>query len=204
MRKDTLFAKRIFPILFMFMSTVVCIAVVSGIFLSTEDRVKLNESIFLKRAVLYAADIPVPEEPQEIQQVYVSRIEPVPEDAEDPEYFRVLDEGGDISGYVIYSRGPGLWGEIEAVVGFEKGLQTLTGVEFTSQNETPGLGARITERWFKEQFRGKEGPFELVPEGTADEADEIDAITGATRTSQYVRTIMNNAVENAQELSEEI
>ena len=204
MRKDTLFGKRIFPILFMFLVTVVCIAVVSGIFLSTEERVKLNESIFLKRAVLYAADIPVPGEPMEIQEVWLSRIGPVPEDAEDPEYFRVLDEGGGLTGYVIFSRGPGLWGEIEAVVGFEEDLETLTGVEFTSQNETPGLGARITEAWFKEQFRGKEGPFELVPEGTAEEPDEIDAITGATRTSQYVRTLMNNAVRNAEELEEEI
>lgn len=204
MRKDTLFGKRIFPILFMFIVTVVCISVVSGIFLSTKELVKLNESIFLKRAVLYAADIPVPQEPTEIQEVWVERIEPVPEDAEEPEYFRVLDEGGTLSGYVLFSLGPGLWGQIEAVVGFEEDLETMTGVEFTSQNETPGLGARITEAWFKEQFRGKEGPFTLVPEGTADEPDEIDAITGATRTSQYVRTIMNNAVENAGELDQEI
>jgi Na+-transporting NADH:ubiquinone oxidoreductase subunit C len=204
MRKDTLFGKRIFPILFMFIVTVVCIAIVSGIFLSTEERVKLNESIFLKRAVLYAANIPVPETPEEIQEVWVGRIEPVPEEADEAEYFRVLDEGGNLTGYVIFSRGPGLWGEIEAVVGFQNDLDTLTGVEFTAQNETPGLGARITESWFKEQFRGKEGPFELVPEGTADEPDEIDAITGATRTSQYVRTLMNNAVENAGDLDQEI
>ena len=204
MRKDTQFGKRIFPVLFMFLATVVCIAIVSGIFLSTEELVELNESIFLKRAVLYAADIPVPEGSEEIQEVWVDRIVPVPEDAEDPEYFRVLGEGGDLTGYVIFSRGPGLWGEIEAVIGFQNDLETFTGVEFTRQNETPGLGARITEAWFKEQFRGKQGPFELVPEGTADEQDEIDAITGATRTSQYVRTLMNNAVENAEELSEEI
>ncbi|MFA7672217.1 MAG: FMN-binding protein, partial [Sphaerochaetaceae bacterium] len=92
--------------------------------------------------------------------------------------------------------GPGLWGTISIMVGFEDDLKTLSGVSIVSQNETPGLGARIEEKWFTAQFSGKQGPFRLVEEGTASSPDEIDAITGATRTSESFRNIMNRLTES--------
>ena len=102
------------------------------------------------------------------------------------------------AGYVFPASGPGLWGEIEAVIGFDAALNRLTGVDFTKQNETPGLGARIAEDWFRLQFRGKTGPFSRVPEGTLSDSDrEFDAITGATGTSTAVEQILNDAIEAA-------
>ena len=44
------------------------------------------------------------------------------------------------------------------------------------------------------------GPFVFVPEGEAVQPDEVDAITGATRTSVAVGGILNRAVENADSL----
>ena len=76
---------------------------------------------------------------------------------------------------------------------------TERAVEFIKQNETPGLGARIAEEWFKEQFRGKMGPFVLVPEGTAEAEKELDAITGATRTSNFVLEMINQSLEDIKE-----
>jgi len=108
-------------------------------------------------------------------------------------------EANEISGYVVFAGGPGLWGEIEAVIGFTETRDKLTGVEFIKQNETPGLGARIAEEWFKEQFRGKMGPFVLVPESTAEGEKELDAITGATRTSNFVLEIINQSLEDIKE-----
>lgn len=200
MKEPNFFKERIYPILFMVVVTVVFISVVSGIYLATEERVKLNEALFLRSAVLYAADISVPEKAEEVQEVYQQRVEEVVnEETGGPEYFRILDESGNLTGYAVYAQGPGLWGQIVAIVGFEEDLTTLTGVEFIKQNETPGLGARITENWFKEQFRGKRGPFTLVPEESETAQNEINAITGATRTSTSVRSIMNDVVEEADE-----
>ena len=82
------------------------------------------------------------------------------------------------------------------MIGYQDDLQTLTGVDFTRQNETPGLGARIMEVWFREQFRGKTGPFTMVPEGTVSSTSEFDAITGASRTSAAVLKMMNASVAN--------
>lgn len=200
MNKTSFFGRRVFPILFMALITVLCIAPVSAIFLSTKERVQLNESLFLKRAVLFAADIEIPGEAREVEETFTNRVDVAGDNPENAEYFTVLSESGEVTGYVLPVRGPGLWGTIEAVVGFEKDLETFTGVEFTDQNETPGLGGRITETWFKEQFRGKETPFELVPEGTAEGKGEVDAITGATRTSDFVRQLMFKAADRIKQV----
>lgn len=198
MKKESFFKTRIYPILFMVVVTVVFISVVSGIYLSTKDLVLLNESIFEKKAVLYAAGIDYPEDDtQKIEAMYEERVREAGEEDGRPSYF-VVDLPSGETGYVVYTSGAGLWGEIVALFGLKTDMQTLTGVEFVQQNETPGLGARITEDWFKQQFRGKEGPFTLVEEGTADEPDELDAITGATRTSNAVLKIANNVFEVAE------
>ena len=192
------FRERVFPILFMALLTAISIAMVSGIYLATRDLVSRNESLYLKRAVLFAAGLAVPEGPAEVEQAYTDAVRERTDENGDPRFYEVVGAGGNVEGYVIPRTGPGLWGEIEAVVGLERDLRVLTGVDFTKQNETPGLGARISEDWFRAQFRGKTGPFSLVPEGTPGEGDqEFDAITGATITSTAVMNILNSALEEA-------
>ncbi len=203
MKKDSKFTTRVYPVLFMIALTAVFISVVSGIYLTTKDQVLLNETIFQKKAVLFAAGIEFPEgNSQEIQRIYEEHVTEVNGEGDQPDYFRVELPSGQ-TGYAVYVRGAGLWGEIVSIFGFKQDLKTFTGVEFVEQNETPGLGARITEQWYKEQFRGKSGPFELVEEGTSDAPDELDAITGATRTSEAVLKIANKATEVAQAKVEE-
>ncbi len=196
--KSQFWKERIFPVVFMVAITAVFISVVSGIYLSTRDMVKLNESLFLKRAVLYVADITVPVKGAAVDRVYRSRVRERLDSEGHVRHFEILEDN-EISGYVVFAGGPGLWGEIEAVIGFTVNRDELTGVEFIKQNETPGLGARIAEEWFKEQFRGKMGPFVMVPESTAEAEKELDAITGATRTSNFVLEIINQSLEDIKE-----
>jgi len=194
------FKERIFPVLFMFLVTVVFIAIVSGIYLATRDDVLRNEQLFLKRAVLFAADQEIPEGAVLQEQLYNEIIREVRDEEGNLRYFVISSNGG-TAGYVIQTSGPGVWGEIEAVVGFDAQLDKLTGIDFIKQNETPGLGGRITEEWFREQFRGKTGPFSRVPEGTeSTTVTEFDAITGATLTSKAVQQILNDTIETAPEI----
>jgi Na+-transporting NADH:ubiquinone oxidoreductase subunit C len=81
---------------------------------------------------------------------------------------------------------------------------TLSGVSIVSQNETPGLGARIEEPWFTSQFAGKTGPFRFVEEGTSNSDDEIDSITGATRTSQSFKNIINSVVNDGSKIYKDL
>ncbi len=199
--KVSFFRERIFPILFMFIVTVVFITAVSGVYLSTQGTIKLNETLFLKRAILFAANIPVPQGGAAIEKVYQLRIKEVKDSSGAPKYYEVMDANGtELSGYVVYGSGPGLWGTIQAVIGFDKGLEKLTGVDFIKQDETPGLGARITEDWFRAQFRGKSGPFSMVREGEQSTTHQFDAITGATITSTAVRDIVNKTEQNVKSI----
>ena len=186
MRKDTLYYKRIYPLLFMLLITVVCISITSGLYLSTQQRVIANETLFLKKTILEAADVEYPDNFQEITTIYNNTV------VEESGYYTVAT--GVEAVYVMPFTGPGLWGPIELMVGFRDDLDALTGIGIVSQNETPGLGARIEEEWFKKQFAGKWGPFTLVEEGTATRTDQIDSITGATRTSRSIQAILNKAV----------
>ncbi|MBI9108621.1 MAG: FMN-binding protein [Spirochaetales bacterium] len=197
MKKVGFFAERVKPVIIMAALTIICIAIVSGIHLSTQDLVIANEGLFLKKAVLYAGGIKLPETNAEINELYEERV------AERGDIFEISGLSGDIAAYAFIIVGPGLWGEIEAVTAFTPDLASFVGVEFVKQNETPGLGARITEPWFKEQMRGKPFPLRMVPEGTAGASGEIDAITGASRTSAYVLQIFNSAGEKAEKLRKE-
>jgi Na+-transporting NADH:ubiquinone oxidoreductase subunit C len=118
-------------------------------------------------------------------------------DAPEPATYRITDRGtGRQTGTVHIRTGAGLWGTITAAVGLDDSGRAVSGISFLKQNETPGLGARIDEPWFKAQFKGKTGPFRMVPEGTRSTApDEFDAITGATVTSTAVRDMLNGMLE---------
>ncbi len=191
--------RSLFTIFFMFVVTLVFIAVLSLIYVLTKERIRLNETLVIKRAVLYTAGLQVPQSGVEADNLYLDRVREVKDEQGQVLYYEILDaQNGELLSYVVPVLGAGLWGEIESVVGVEKDLKTLTGIEFIKQNETPGLGGRITESWFKEQFRGKRWPLEVVPEGEPADDREFQAITGATNTTNAVRGILNERLSKAE------
>ncbi len=70
MKEASFFSDRVYPVLFMIIITALCIFMVSGIYITTEDLVRINETLFLKRAVLFAAGKDVPEDPLEVDEIY--------------------------------------------------------------------------------------------------------------------------------------
>ena len=104
------------------------------------------------------------------------------------------------NGYtVVPCYGAGLWGPIWGYIGLEKDLKTIKAVCFGHKGETPGLGAKIAdEPWFAESFTGKtigdgEILFEVAKPANrqVDENNHIDAISGATITSQALGVTLN-------------
>ena len=99
---------------------------------------------------------------------------------------------------VVPCYGAGLWGPIWGYVGFEGDLNTIKAVCFGHKGETPGLGAKIAdEPSFAEAFVGKtvgKGDilFEVAkPANRATENNGVDAISGATITSQALGKTLN-------------
>jgi len=101
---------------------------------------------------------------------------------------------GEVAGYAIFVEGDGYAGPISLLVGIDK-KATITGIAVLSHGETPGLGAKCTEvrygekePWFLEQFKGKFAP--------TLELKDIDAITGATITSDAIVKSVRETVKD--------
>jgi len=188
----TFYKKRIYPLVFMFAVTVFCILITSGLYLTTQDRALANELSFTRRAILDAGGLDYTSTTDGIEKAYLEKV------AVEDGYYTAQSSDG--KRFILPMQGPGLWGTIAIMVGLEEDLSTFSGLAIVSQNETPGLGGRIEEPWFTKQFQGKKSPFTLVNEGTADAPQEIDAITGATRTSEYFRNLTNRAASDAKRI----
>lgn len=98
--------------------------------------------------------------------------------------------------YALQVAGPGLWGTITTIMAFNSDLSRLAGLAVKSHSETPGLGARIDEPWFQAQVTGEafiDGAIDVVAGGGRDNKDDgrVDAITGATRTSEAMAGIFS-------------
>ena len=99
---------------------------------------------------------------------------------------------------VVPCYGAGLWGPIWGYVGLEGDLKTIKAVRFGHKGETPGLGAKISdEPSFAEAFVAKtigdgEILFEVAkPANRQTENNGVDAISGATITSQALGKTLN-------------
>ncbi|MFH1783384.1 MAG: RnfABCDGE type electron transport complex subunit G [bacterium] len=93
------------------------------------------------------------------------------------------NEKGEVIGSVTKVAPKGYAGAIDMMVGLsDEGL--ISGVKILNHLETPGLGAKITEDAFLEQFKGKKASTILLKKG--DSQGTIDAITAATISSRAV------------------
>ena len=96
--------------------------------------------------------------------------------------------------------GMGFWDRIDVVIVLTPDLSKILNVQVLDQKETPGLGARIEEAWFTDQFKGLSVAWEapaasriLVGANPApNAANEVDAITGATQTSMALMRFLND------------
>lgn len=87
-------------------------------------------------------------------------------------------------GYCVKVSSSGYGGDIVMMVGIDS-EKTVQGIEILSHSETAGLGAKITEDEFKNQFKDKQSPLEVV-KGETDSPSQMSAVTGATISSRAV------------------
>jgi electron transport complex protein RnfG len=98
--------------------------------------------------------------------------------------------GGQPIGYAVTLSSDGYGGAVNMIVGLD--LEgAVTGISIVSHAETPGLGSRITDDDFKDQFVGKSDQVSL--------GDDIDAVSGATRSSGAVVAGVNAALSYYEE-----
>lgn len=117
-----------------------------------------------------------------------------------------ISSDSEVIGYAIKSLAKGYSGEIDVLVGI-KTDGTLGGVKILSQTETPGLGAKIEEEKFSGQYRDMPISETIkVVKGSKSNENEVEAITGATISSNGVTKAVNEAINfyRANILGEEV
>ncbi len=103
------------------------------------------------------------------------------------------DASGNDMGYVItVTSHEGYGGDIQISVGILSD-GTVKGIEMLSISETAGLGMKATEADFKDQFKDKQVEKFTYTKSGEDGDDKIDALSGATITTNAV----TNAVDSA-------
>jgi Na+-transporting NADH:ubiquinone oxidoreductase subunit C len=197
---------KVYSVLFTFGITFVLVALLALANESTKEPIARNNELFFRRAVLFAMNIPY----DRIDQVFDLYSKTVTERTTDQGIlYQAVQDGETV--FAMKFAGNGLWGTITGIVAISEDASRIVGIDFVEQNETPGLGGRIDDLWFKEQFRG-----EAIPEGRitmlrsagrlgdpdSDNA-AVDAVTGATLTSESVEKILNQYLHTLQNLVRE-
>lgn len=115
------------------------------------------------------------------------------------------DASGTWLGYAItVTDNEGYGGSITMIVGIQAD-GTVSGVSITDISETAGLGMKATDESFIGQYAGVNTDSFTVEKNASDDAEDnvIDAISGATRTSNAVTNGVNSAIAMFQTLTDE-
>lgn len=188
-------------VLFIFLLAFFFAGITAGANLMLSRRIALNDQTRNSRYLLEVLGIPFPrgEDAAELDRIEGERVARAKLDGND--VYRSFDQKGTPSEYAFKIGGKGFWGRIDGLLALNKDLNRIEGIVFTRNVETPGLGARIEEKWFRDQFRGielpdkpKKGKYVIVSKQEAGAKNRVDAITGATRTSSMVENFLNEDI----------
>lgn len=158
----------------------------AGFFIFAEPRIEINRLIAEKKAIFSVIDGAADYKIVEKEITVDGKLKQV-------KYFEGTDKGGNTVGYAYLTQAPGYSAAVKIMMGLnidQKRLLTYTVVEHI---ETPGLGTKMEEPPFQDQFTG----LHLLPKVTyiknrkSDKNNVITAISGATITSKAVVNAIN-------------
>jgi Na+-transporting NADH:ubiquinone oxidoreductase subunit C len=114
--------------------------------------------------------------------------------------YYVTGQGGTIEQVVLPVEGTGMWGQLAGFIALDRDGNTVRGLTFYEQKETPGLGGEISNPKWQALWQGRRAydanwePKLTVVKGKAGPPEKdphrIDALSGATITSNSVARLM--------------
>ncbi|MDP5254885.1 MULTISPECIES: Na(+)-translocating NADH-quinone reductase subunit C [unclassified Vibrio] len=107
----------------------------------------------------------------------------------------LVKQQGEVTRFILPIHGKGLWSMMYAFVAVETDGNTVDGIIYYEQGETPGLGGEVENPSWRAQFQGKKlfdenhNPAIKIVKGGAPAGSEhgVDALSGATLTSTGVQ-----------------
>jgi len=178
-----------------------CAALLAGLNLFTEPYRTANEEAEAVQNILAALGVEEASgaDPEHLLQIFNDQV--VVREENGLKIFEYNPGGSAPAAIAVPVSGPGLWGPVDGVLALESDGNTIRGVRFFKQEETPGLGGEIGSEWFQDQFKGKTitdpngvPGIRIVKSGVASGPNVVDAITGATMTSDRVEAMLNDVI----------
>ncbi len=194
---------NLYIVTYSFVLAMVCALVLTGVGRFTAPYQEANEAADRFRGILEVLSVPFDraDPAEQVREIYRRNVREI-EHAELTLYELVPTEHIDVEPAVaVPFSGQGLWGPIHGFISLSPDLSTIRGLAFVYHEETPGLGGEIVSENFRRQFEGKStvGPDErpgirILPGTDERGPNEVDAITGATMTSEKVEDMINEAL----------
>lgn len=122
---------------------------------------------------------------------------PAGKDKRGKDVFKTIFPGardGQLKAVALSGVGGGFEGDISVMVGIDPDDGRLTGVAVMKHSETPGIGSKITNASFTDQFQGV----------SVDNPTSVDGVSGATYSTKGVFQAVNKAVDYYQQHKDEI
>ena len=156
----------------------------------TAERIRLNQEFDVQSAILDAFD-----ESYTIAN-FNDVFEEVMETIETDDVTLYVHEAS--GGFAFEFRGLGVWGPISGIIAFETDFETILYIRVLEQEETPGLGGVVAETDYLAKYQGatmSNGGLIVSQTANPEASNEVDAILGATRTSNAFEGMLNAAYE---------
>jgi len=164
-------------------------AILASVFSATKEKIAYQQKQKIENAII--SILPETEEVIEIE-------------ADSQIFYKCKNGYGELEGVAFIAQGPGYQDLIKVLVVTDTNLTLIKGIEILESVETPGLGDKITKTEFKSQFKDALPALKLSKEVLIEEEEEalIQAITGATISSQAVIDIVNVKMKQVKDILE--
>lgn len=186
----------LYTVIFTFLAAFLFVLLLALANNATRETITRNETLARQKALLTAGGIPFADD-QEALDLYLERVR----DSGEMQNLYILRDNTGSTLYGLIFSGPGLWGTITGILAVDEKLTEIRGIEIVSHNETPGLGGKIDEAYFKAQFTGEKlNKGRQIDIGTGGPGDSdhsnsrVDGISGATRTSELFEILINKSL----------
>jgi electron transport complex protein RnfG len=165
--------------------TVISAVVLAKVYLLTKPAIEDNEKKATEAAIYKVVNSAASYEPAKIGKLDV---------------YRCYDKNKKLCGLAFEAEGVGYQDMIKIMVGVNPDLSKILAIEVIENSETPGLGNRIVTPWFEGQFENLDAAAQITVVKEKPQNDsEIQAITGATISSQAVVDIINSKIKELKE-----
>jgi len=187
---------------------VICVVFGTGVSVvhnATQDMLEKNKKFHRNRIICRAFLLPVSDESAKAYAEALAKnieIKGITDGSRIRNVYRRIDPKNPAIGFDF--SGMGFWDRIDGIIVLTQDLEKIINIQFFDHKETPGLGARIEEKWFTDQFKGVRIAWNkdvsdrvIIGRATGAKPDnQVDAITGATQTSMALKRFLNAELDH--------